>query len=541
MRQKNSFVKNASVLMIASLISRMIGLIYRAPLNAIVGDEGMGYYGMTMKVYQILLLIASYSIPMAVSKVVSERLALRQYRNAQRVFHASLLYAVVVGGIVALIALFGAPVLLPSNQPNAVLSLQILAPTIFFSGILGVLRGYFQAHNTMVPTSLSQVIEQIINCIISLLAAWLLIDLCASQTEGSIGKWGAAGSTIGTGAGVIAGLLFMLFVYSVNRGKINRRAQRDMTSHEESFRDVMKIILLMVTPVIFSTFIYNASGYIDSYLFSQILGMKGVDAKVISSFYGEYSNQYDTLINIPLALFSASSTAMVPQISAHYAAREIKKANSKIDEAIMLTMFIAVPASIGLSILGVPIVALLFPGSNGTAGHLLTVGSLAIVFTALSTVTNGVLQGIGKPKVPVRNAAISLALNIIVLLVCLWFFPNTGIYAVLAATIFFAISMCFLNGISMRKYLHYKNQFVNAYGKPFLASIGMGATAFLVYHGIFALSRSNLLGLIAAIPLAMVVYLVLFVLVARVPKEQIVKFPGGRLILLIGRRIGIYR
>ena len=133
---KNTFVKNASFLMMATLISRVIGLLYKSPLGVIVGNEGMGYYGFANNVYVILLLISSYSIPMAVSKVISERLALKQYRNAQKVFYGALIYGAVVGGLAALVAFFFGKYLLPANQPNALPALRMLAPTIFLSPIL---------------------------------------------------------------------------------------------------------------------------------------------------------------------------------------------------------------------------------------------------------------------------------------------------------------------------------------------------------------------------------------------------------------------
>ena len=129
--------------MAATIISRVIGLLYRSPLGETIGNEGLGYYSTASNLYTILLLISSYSIPMAVSKVVSERLALKQYRNAQKVFHGALLYAMIVGGVAALVAFFFGNYLLPVNQQQALLALRMLAPTIFFSAILGVIAWIF--------------------------------------------------------------------------------------------------------------------------------------------------------------------------------------------------------------------------------------------------------------------------------------------------------------------------------------------------------------------------------------------------------------
>ena len=146
----------------ASILCRVIGLLYRSPLREIIGDEGNGYYSVAYNIYTIILLIASFSIPLAVSKAISARLAKGEYRNAQRIFYGALIYAVVVGLVGFAVCFFGAPYLV---TPGAVPALRVLAPTIFFSGILGVLRGYFQGHSTMVPTSISQIIEQILYCV----------------------------------------------------------------------------------------------------------------------------------------------------------------------------------------------------------------------------------------------------------------------------------------------------------------------------------------------------------------------------------------
>ena len=318
-KNSNSLVKNASVLMIASIISRVIGLLYRRPLGSILGSVGLGYYGYASNLYSILLLISSYSIPMATSKIISEMLAKKEYRGAHKVFRGAMLYAVIVGGITALICFFGGAILLPQNQQNALPALRALAPTIFLSAILGVLRGYFQAHRTMTPTSISQILEQIMNAIVSILAAWILIRNLAPEGGTRAAIYGAMGGTIGTGAGVVVGLLFMTFVYMLNRGYFRRKIAHDRRSSEQSYQEILKMLVLMITPIIFTSFIYNCSAYADSYLYSAIQGFNGMSADSISAAYGEYSNYYVPLVSIPLAMASASTSAMMPEVSGKYA------------------------------------------------------------------------------------------------------------------------------------------------------------------------------------------------------------------------------
>ena len=539
MSKSNALVRNASFLMMATLISRVIGLLYRSPLNVIIGNVGLGYYGYANNVYVILLLISSYSIPMAVSKVISERLALKQYRNAQKVFYGALIYAAAVGGAAALIAFFMGKYLLPTNQQEALLALRMLAPTIFLSAILGVMRGFFQAHSTMMPTSISQVLEQIANAIVSVGAAWLLIK-SFGRDEKTRAIYGAAGGTLGTGAGVLAGLLFMCFVYYVNRKVLKRQIANDRHTQEESLGNVMKIIFLMVTPIIFNTFVYNASGYLDSKIFSDILNMKKVAAETVSSQWGEYSNSYLTLINI-LALSSATSSAMMPEIASRYITGHYKKANKKINEGIQLTMFLCIPAAVGLAVLAFPIVGILFPKSTKLSGILLMTGSVTVVFSALSTITNGVLQAIGQAKLPLRNSAISLVLNVITVAGCSYLFPQIGVFSVLLASLVFAVCMCVLNALSLRKYLGHKNDFVNGYGKPFLAAAGMGVTAWVVYYGLHLVLPVRILCLGVAMVCAMIVYLVLYVLITKTTEEQMRKFPMGNYIVKALRMIRVFR
>lgn len=536
----NALVKNASFLMMATLISRVIGLLYKSPLSTVVGNVGMGYYGYANNVYVILLLISSYSIPMAVSKVVSERLALKQFKNAQRVFHGALIYAVVVGGAAALIAYFFGNYLLPVNQQEAMLALQMLAPTIFLSAILGVLRGFFQAHSTMLPTSISQILEQIAHAIVSIGAAWILISSFGTD-EQSKAIWGAAGGTLGTGAGVVVALIFMLIVYAVNRKTFMKKIASDKTTEVESMGSVLKIIFLMVTPIIFNTFVYNASSYLDSKIFSDILALRNIDPETVSAQWGEYSNYYISLINIPLALSSATSSAMMPEISSRYAMKEFENANNKINEGITLTMFLCIPAAVGLSVLAFPIMKLLFPSSSELSGILLMVGSVSVIFSALSTITNGVLQAIGQAKIPLRNSAISLVLNVITVAAVSYLFPQIGVFSVLIASLVFAVCMCVLNAISLKKYLGHKNDFVNGYGKPLAASAGMGVVAGVVYYGLHAVLPINIICLAVAVVLGVITYMILYVKVTGTTAEQLRKFPMGRYMVKALRMIRVLR
>jgi stage V sporulation protein B len=536
MSEKNNLAKNASFLMIAAMISKVIGLLYKSPLSSIIGNLGMGYMSLAQNAYMILLMIASFSIPQAVSKLISERIALKDYKNAQKIFHGSLIYAAVVGGVVALFCVFGGHLIIPSNQPDAVLALQILGPTIFFSGFLGVLRGYFQAFRTMMPTSLSQILEQIFNAAVSILAAWFLVTKVSDGTEGSIAKWGAAGSTVGTTAGVVTALLFMIFVYRVNRKKIRYRVEHDVTHEEESYRQIFKLIILIVSPIILSAFIYNINSYLNGVLFSEVLGRQGVASETISVLYAEYASYFMTIINIPLTLSSAAPTSMIPEVSAAYATGNKKETRGRIDQTVQLSMFISIPCAVGLAVLAHPIVSLLYSGTNGVAGNLLILGSFTILLNGVSNISNAVLQAIGKPRIPMITAAIALAVDVVAVLLLL-IFTDLGIYALLAAMIIYSVVICVLNDRAMKKYLNYKNPWKKAYLYPALASVPMGIVAGGAYHGLYTLIHSNFICLGVSVVLAMIVFFVVYLAISHPTREDLSALPGGAILYRLGRKL----
>ncbi|MDD3184121.1 MAG: polysaccharide biosynthesis protein [Anaerostipes sp.] len=544
-KQKNGFLIQGSIMAIASLVCRVIGLLYRRPLTAIIGDQGMGYYGFAYNVYSIILLIASFSIPLAVSKSISARLAMKEYKNAQRIFYGALIYAVIVGGIAALFAYIAAPVLIP-NQPGAILALRVMAPTIFFSGILGVLRGYFQGHSTMVPTSISQIIEQILNAVVSVLMAYVLampyLNLEATKTvKFNIAKYGAAGSALGTGAGVLIGLLFCLIIYLAYSKRAKAYMRHDKTKEVESYSKIFKILLLTITPVIFSTAIYNCSAIIDSTLFNIILSYKNVAAHEAAVLYGVFSNQYNVLINVPVALASALSNAIVPDISGAYVLNDKDKMNHSINTAIRFTMMISIPCAVGMGVLAKPLVGLLFGPikSFGLGPNLLRIGSISIVFYCLSTLTNGILQGMGKMRVPVRHSVISVILNLITI-VLLLLFTNTNAYALVFATMIFSFAMCILNARSIKKYTSYKQELSKTFIKPCISALIMGIVVFAIQfvfnHMMAATSLAFALCIVVSMAVGALIYFVCIIKLQVFTESELLEVPKGSILVRFAKK-----
>ena len=184
---------------------------------------------------------------------------------------------------------------------------------------------------------------------------------------------------------------------------------------------------------------------------------------------------------------------------------------------------------------------MLFPSSGTLSGQLLLAGSITVIFSALSTITNGVLQAIGKARIPLRNSAISLVLNVITVAVCSFAAPQMGVFSVLIASLVFAVAMCVLNAMSLKKYLGHKNDFVNGYGKPLAAAAGMGVVAWIVYYGLHLLVPIRIVCLGVSVILAALVYLILYVIVTKTTVEQMRRFPMGNYVVKVLRILKVFR
>ena len=542
---KNNFIMQAGILAAAGIISRIIGLLYRSPLHSVIGDLGLGFYQSAYTFYTIVLLISSYSIPAAVSKVIAQKLAVKEYRNAHRIFRCALGYVLVVGGAASLFLFFGAGLLV---EEAAVPVLRTFAPTVFIYGMLGVLRGYFQAHKSMAQTSVSQVLEQVANAVVSVGAAYLLIkntmgtlEMPAEETEQILrATRGAIGSALGTGVGVLVALLFMLAVYKLNKSFIDRRIRYDRHPEVDSYREILKMITMVVTPFVLSTAIYNLNDTINNALYTKIyLKVRELDTVGTYSGWGVLSGQALTISKIPIAFASAMAAAMIPTVAQLIAARNVEGAKDKIGVAVKTTMIISIPCAVGLFVLARPVTCLLFPAntqaSEDLATGLLMALAISIVFYALSTLNSQILQGLGRMNVPIVNAAIALGFQTVVVVVLL-FFTKLDLYSVVIANIIYSGIMCVLNQLAVRKAIGYRQEIMRTFVIPLLASAFMGAVAWAVYEGFLLMTKSPRISVIPAVLIGAAAYFALLILFRGVTETELRGFPKGHLLVRLAKK-----
>lgn len=537
----------AGILAMASMIVRVIGLLYRAPLTAIIGDEGNGYYGTAYNIYTIILMVSSYSMPSAISKLMAQKLAVGEYRNANRVFRCALTYGVLVGLVGSGLLFFGARFLVPDV---AVCVLQVFAPTVFLFGILGSMRGYFQARGSMVPTSVSQILEQLANAVVSIAAAWLLMQTAVGADPTRRAQLGAMGSALGTGAGVLIALLFMVFCF--RRSKEGRKAEilSDATGKEEKYRIFLRDTILVITPFMLSGVIMNLTTSLNQTIYMRMLiDLKGAGETATTTLYGIFSNKAVVISNIPISIATAVSSAIIPGISAAYARRDETGARRQVGNAIRITSIVAIPSAVGLAVLARPITMLMFPQMESLelASSLLSLLAVTVIFYSISTITNAALQSIGRMNLPLVSAGIALVVQTVVLVLLLRF-TDLDVRALVLVSILYSVMIFAVNQYYLRRFLGIRQDVRRDYLQPLVCAALMGAAAKAVYYLVSMAAEPmrnlpkgfyfrNLAAMAAALLAAVLVYGYTMVRSGTIRRKDLLSMPKGQLLVRLMEKL----
>lgn len=539
-----TILKGAMVLAIASFLSKIIGMLYRIPLTNAIGDTGNYIYGSAFQIYTILVTLSAVGVPSAISKLVSERTAVGAYKDAHRVYKVALVYTGILSFILAVGLWFGADVIalyMTKDSPEIAMPLRALAPTIIIVAIMAVMRGYFQGLNSMTPTAVSQVIEQLFNAIFSVVLAYALIPKGIEIA--------AVGSTLGTGIGAVAGLMVVLFVYVLIRPHLKQRIEKSKPYHYESNRTILKKILITTIPIVLSTSVFAVITTIDNSMLTyklpyavQSLMDQGkitqlpitevelqTAEQITKSLIGQYTGKYMPLINVPVSLILTLGMTATPAIAAARALQNDKDVRRKTKLILKIGILFAAPSAVGLTLFAQPIMRFIYKGvSDG--GELLAYGSIAILFITIAQLSTGILQGMGKQHIPTINAFIACAIKVVLNFIFLAI-PNLHIYAVIHSTTLCYLIFAVLNIKYLKQELKIKFNWINFLVKPILSAGIMGAISYAVFRLLMLISPNEKLWLLFIIPFAATIYVMAGLLTKAITKSDIESIPGGKKIV----------
>ncbi|NLW70002.1 MAG: polysaccharide biosynthesis protein, partial [Eubacteriaceae bacterium] len=406
-KKEANYVKGALIITLGMLLSKFLGLFFKIPLTNLLGDYGMGLYSYAYPLYTTFLTISTGGLPLAVSKLVAESVALGNRKQAYKIYNVALCALAVIGGLCSLIMFAGASFFIKafSWEPQAYYSIIAISFAPALVAVLSVIRGFFQGMQSMVYSSVSTIIEQI-----GRVGAGLALAYYLTSSRGV--AWGAAGGTFGAVAGAFFSLSYLYISYIIYRKNDNLRDLHLNQAKGNSVNDILKNLVKIALPVTLSSVATTLTNLIDSVTITANLALAGFSSYQATELFGQLTNKAQTLLNVPLVVGAALATSLVPSMSESIIKGDMAFARKKSSMAVRLAFLIAVPAALGLSLLCEPIYQLIYPKAPGGA-NMLALSSLTVVFTVAMSTLHGILQGCGKYYRPIRNIAIGGAVKFV--------------------------------------------------------------------------------------------------------------------------------
>ncbi len=520
-KRQSSFVQGAAILGIAGLLVKIIGAVFRIPFANAVGPEGAAYYDAAYPYYSFLLVISSSGLPTAISKKVSESVALGDHRGARETLNVSLVLLACIGLATSLMMFFGAEAFAKiTSFEKTVYSFRALAPSLLFVSVMCAYRGYLQGMQQMAGTALSQIAEQIGKLAIGLTLA---IKLLPDGPE-----YAAMGALIGVSISELMALAVVFFFYMRRKRAFDARVAKSH-SEKQGFGPVSKALLLVAIPITVGASISPLTGMVDSALIVRSLLGLGFTEEASTTAYALLRTYVTTLINMPGVLTMALAMSLVPAISSRMMRRDFTGVRDASRMGLKLALIIGAPCAVGLFVLAEPILHMLYPklepSELALAVDLMHTASVGVVFLSMVQSMTGVIQGLGKQMVPVLNLFIGFVLKVVTML-ALMRIPSVNIQGAAISTV-----ICYaFAGVADTVYMMRRTKLpVNAFDlflKPLLASLAMGGVVHLVYRN-FASGGRVSVGTLLSVTVGVGVYAVLIVALRMFSPDELDFIPGG--------------
>ena len=533
--KKEGFMQGVITLMFSQVLIKILGLVYTLYLTNRqgFGDKGNGICASGYQIYALLLTISSIGVPSAISKLVSERVAVGDNKGAHRIFKIAFATFAVIGLVGSLLLFFGANII--ANQwlqiPDAEMTLVALSPAIFFVTVASVMRGYFNGRQKISVGAKSQTLEQVFKTLLTIIVVEVVAILSNVSTE-----WMAAGANLATTLATFLGFSYLFLYYRSERKDVATEIKNTVNYKYERVSTIIKRILLVSIPITLTAIMSSINKNVDS--FTVVRNLRAfMPEDQATALYGILGGKVDTLTSLPLAINVAFATALVPAISAAKAKGDNKTITEKTSFSLLISMLIGLPCTVGMFIFAQPILNLLFPNANDGA-LILQISALTIIFTILDQTINGALQGFGKLIIP----TISLATGVFVKFIfniTLIKIPSIGVYgAAWGSVACHLVAFCIVFTM-LRKNIKLNLTFSKFVIKPVIATAIMGICSYFIYSALKGIIIERLATIIALF-VAVVIYTLAIVVLKIFTKDEFKMMPAGDKIIKFLEKIKIY-
>ncbi len=522
---RGKFIKGAAVLAAAGLFTKVLGAVFRIPITGLIGANGLSYYNVAYAVYSALVVMSTAGLPIAISRMVSEHMAKKEYSYAHKIFRVSLIVMLIIGAISFVPTFFGADLIAHFvRNDKAALGLRAIAPALVFVPLFSSFRGYFNGRQNMVPTAVSEMSEQLVRVVTGLSLAYILMPKGA--------EYAAAGATFGASAGAFAGLLVIWLIYTFNKAL----TYDDMASgspYEESSITIAKELLVISIPIIIGSEMMPIMNLIDSGMIMRVLQESGWSLEESKYMFG-LLGYCSPLIALPWIVTQAVGVSMVPAVSRAYGLGDHEEVHDHVRLGYRTTMIIGMPCALGMAVLALPILKLLYwgrPEECEDAAPLLAVMAFSIILSSNMQASTSVLQAVGKQMIPVRNLFIGCIGKFIVTFVLLRVHSINIMGACIGTLTAYAVAMV-LNELAVKKYTGVSIDYVRTYVKPAIATAMMSVTAVGVYKaGEVLIGTASHAGAavitMLAVAAAVVVYVITIFAIHAITIDELQDLPAG--------------
>ena len=531
-----SFLKGTLILTVASFVVKVIGSLNWIFVSRILGGEGIGLYQMAFPIYFFAMSISQAGVPVAISIITAERVALKDVFGARRVFRVSMALMLFTGLFFSLLTYFSADWLIEwqfIRDPRAYMSVVALAPTIFFVTLLASSRGYLQGWQRMTPTAVSQIIEQIFRVLTMVLFASLLLPMGLD--------YAAAGASLGAFAGAIGGLLVLVYFHWKLDKDIEREYGPDLAppagQAPAPLGMIVRRIFSLALPVSAASIMLPIVSNLDLLIVPQRLEVAGYTVPQATELFGYLTGMAVPLVNLATILTASLAVSIVPAISEARALQDTKRVYSQTAAAVRISNFVCFPAFVVVLVLATPISTLIYNAPG--AGPAVLVSSFSIVLLGLHQVSTAVLQGLGHPKIPMINMILAAVVKVVLNWV-LTAIPWLGIMGAAWATAADMGVAAVINLYFIWRYIGYRMELLQLVKTMFAAAVMAGAVQ-LFYSFVMETFAVNAVATFGSVLVGVVVYIAALILVRGLLEEDMARIPYiGSLGIRFLRRIGIF-
>lgn len=535
---KESFLKGALILGLAGVLVKIIGAFFRIPLGNLIGEEGMGYYQAAYPVYTLFLTLATAGFPTALAKLVSEKNAIGDYKGAHKIFKVSYTVLAITGFIAFCIFFFGADFIVNDimKNPGAKYAMLAISPALLFVPVMSAYRGYFQGRREMTHIAVSQISEQIFRVALGITLAYLLMNKLGSNPGP---EQGAAGAIMGATIGAIASIIYLIMAYFANRKTIKREIKSSKNCREENVPTIMKKLLVVAIPITIGASVMPLVNMIDNVIVIRRLMEAGFTQVEANMMFGQLTGLAMSIINLPAVITVAMSMSLVPAISEACAIGDRVKAIKETKSAIKITLMVVLPCAFGMASLAHPIIKLLYPKEPHMVGTIFLVLTPCVIFLGLIQSLNGILQGMGKPLVPVVCLVIGMICKVAISYT-LTAIPEINVIGSALGTVTAYLVAGVLELIYIKRAMKMKLSAKEFFIKPLITVIAMFASVKLAYGFVVGMI-GNSLATIVSIGVGAIVYVVLVFALGVISKEDLLKMPKGNKIYRVIKKLKLMK